>query len=370
MLSLQLDNGVSHTASACIGVAAGVSRPRCGCRCRLPPARLARRAAAVPVAAVVLALTSVSTAFAHGPVAPNASSYLARVRNAPAGVEAKVVDGDLRLWMRVAPTETVYVLDYRGAPYLRFSASGVAVNRNSEMYYLDHVPIIAPPNDLTASTPPRWERITSAHEYGWHDGRVGALASVVLAPGVSYVGKWSVAVVVDGHRSVIRGGLWRAAPPSIVWLWWIGVMVACALAAWRLRQPELDRLVSRAMAIATVLALAVGAVGKQLHGRPAIGAGQLILLAVALAFFAFLLRRILLGRVGYFLLFVVFICSLMGDFELIPTLLHGYVLIALPASVARGAAVVCAGCGAALLPMTIRRSQAMEPDNEPLPATA
>ena len=59
---------------------------------------------------------------AHGPVAPIASSYLARVGRVAAGIDAKVIDGDLRMWLRVVPSETVVVLDYRGAPYLRFSA--------------------------------------------------------------------------------------------------------------------------------------------------------------------------------------------------------------------------------------------------------
>ena len=71
---------------------------------------------------------------AHGPVAPVATDYLARVTRAPAGLDAHVVDGYLRLWLRVRPRETVEVLDYLGAPYLRFSRSGVYVNRNSQMY--------------------------------------------------------------------------------------------------------------------------------------------------------------------------------------------------------------------------------------------
>ena len=32
------------------------------------------------------------------------------------------------------------MLDYRGVPYLRFTRSGVAVNENSEMYYLNQTP--------------------------------------------------------------------------------------------------------------------------------------------------------------------------------------------------------------------------------------
>ncbi|MBV9803987.1 MAG: hypothetical protein JO130_12375, partial [Solirubrobacterales bacterium] len=71
---------------------------------------------------------------AHGPVAPVASSYFAKALQVPPGLDAKVIDGDLRMWLRVPPQDTVVVLDYRGAPYLRFSNSGVAVNHNSAMY--------------------------------------------------------------------------------------------------------------------------------------------------------------------------------------------------------------------------------------------
>jgi hypothetical protein len=93
---------------------------------------------AVLVAALGGALPCV--AGAHGPVAPVASAYLARVSSVPSGVEAKVVDGDQRMWLRVGPGETVVVLDYRGAPYLRFSRAGVEVNHNSTMYYTNQSP--------------------------------------------------------------------------------------------------------------------------------------------------------------------------------------------------------------------------------------
>ena len=74
----------------------------------------------------------------------------------PAGLEAKVVDGDLRMWLRVPAKQTVVILDYRGAPYLRFSRSGVDVNHNSSMYYLNQVPVQLVPSDLSATTPPNW----------------------------------------------------------------------------------------------------------------------------------------------------------------------------------------------------------------------
>ena len=73
--------------------------------------RTIRRAAAL-TAPLLIVVTAVAlfglfpaAASAHGPVAPIASSYLARVSQAPVGLDAKVIDGDQRMWLRV-PTRT------------------------------------------------------------------------------------------------------------------------------------------------------------------------------------------------------------------------------------------------------------------------
>ncbi len=63
----------------------------------------------------------------------------------PAGLQAKVIDGDLRMWLQVPRDQTVVVLDYRGAPYVRFSPAGVDVNHNSSMYYLNQTPVALTP---------------------------------------------------------------------------------------------------------------------------------------------------------------------------------------------------------------------------------
>jgi hypothetical protein len=86
-------------------------------------------AAIVLLVSALASLVAPAAAAAHGPVNPAASRYLATVRQVPPGVEAKVVDGDQRMWLDVAPAQTVVVHDYRGAPYLRFSKRGVEVNR-------------------------------------------------------------------------------------------------------------------------------------------------------------------------------------------------------------------------------------------------
>jgi hypothetical protein len=293
-------------------------------------------------------------AAAHGPVAPSATSYLARVSQAPAGVEAKVVDGYLRLWLRVPPSETVVVLDYRGAPYLRFSRSGVYVNENSGMYYLNQtVPEIPPPR-LGSSTPTKWRRVSEGHEYEWHDGRIGSLAATVLAPGTSYVGRWSIAVLLNGHLSAVAGGLWHAPNPSLVWFWLIVVLIACLLAAWRLPWPELHARLARGLAMVVLIALAVGGVGRELHGRPNVSIEQLFLTVIVLAFAAWGVGRALRDRVGFVLHLVIGFVVLWMGFELLSTLVHGFVLTAVPAFVARSAAVLCIGGGLGLILLAVR----------------
>ncbi len=306
----------------------------------------------------VLAATGAfaSSAGAHGPIAPIALNYLARVTRLPQGLDAKVVDGDQRMWLQVPSRHTVVVLDYRGAPYLRFLRSGVEVNRNSAMYYLNQTPFAAtPPASLGRKTPPRWQQVTGGHEYGWHDGRLHALATVALSPGVSFVGTWRVPIVVDGHLSAISGGLWHARAPSIVWFWPIAVLLLCVLAAWRVRNPTLDEWSARLLALAALGAIAAAGIGRELHGRPTVPVIQLVELGVILAFVLWGLVRVLWRRTRFFAYFLIAIVALWEGLELIPTLLNGFVLIAVPAFVARAASVVAVATGVGLLLLVFRR---------------
>lgn len=292
---------------------------------------------------------------AHGPIAPVASHYLARVTSAPPGLDAKVVDGDLRMWLRAPPGQTVVVLDYRGAPYLRFSRSGIWVNHNSAMYYLNQTPFPqTPPARLGPKTPPRWELVSSGHDYNWHDGRLHALAAVALSAGQRYVGRWRVPVVVDGRLNSISGGLWHAPNPSIVWFWPIVVLLLCVLAAWRVKNQAVDRWTARLLGLAALAAVAVVAVGRELHGRPTVSVIQLLELAALMAFVAWGLVRIGSGRAGHFTYFFIALVALLEGAELIPTLTNGFVLMAEPAFLARAATVVCLGASVGLLLMVLR----------------
>ena len=299
---------------------------------------------------------------AHGAVHPIATSFLAKVSGVPAGLDAKVVDGDLRLWLSVQPSATAVVLDYRGGPYLRFSRSGVDVNVNSVMYYLNQTPVEAPPSRVSPTIPPRWQQVSNGHEYSWHDGRLQGLASIALSPGATYVGRWSIPVMIEGQLSSIFGGLFYAPDPSIVWFWPILVLLGCTLAAWRLRRPALDARVVRMLAVAALIAIAIAGVGRELHGRPTVSVFQLITFAVVLAFVAWGLRRVLLRRLGYFSVFVISAAAIWEGTQLVPTLLHGFVLAAVPGFLARAAAVVCLGCGAGLLVFVFRLAEQRELD--------
>ena len=108
------------------------------------------------------------------------------------------------------------------------------------------------------------------------------------------------------------------------------------------------------LAIVALASIAVGSAAKQLHGRPTVGAFALIELAVIVALVAWGLWRVLSGRAGFFMHFAIGFFAIAGGLELVPTLLHGFALTALPAFLARSLAVVCLGNGIGLLPFAFR----------------
>ena len=196
--------------------------------------------------------------------------------------------------------------------------------------------------------------MSSGHDYGWHDGRLHALAATALSPGTEYVGRWTIPVRIDGRLSAISGGLWHANDPSIVWFWPIVVLLGCVLAARRLRRPELDTSVGRVLSVAALVAIAIGGAGQQLHGRPTVSIGQYIGLGVILVLAAWGLFWVLVRRPGYFSFLVIAVVAVWEGIQLVPTLLNGFVLAAVPAFAARTAAVACLGSAAGLLSLVTR----------------
>ena len=89
----------------------------------------------------------------------------------------------------------------------------------------------------------------------------------------------------------------------------------------------------------------------------------MIMFAIILALVGLGLRRVLFQRPGYFSYFAISFLALWEGAQLSPTLLDGFVLAAVPAFVARAAAVVCLGCGVGLLLVAFRLVDQGEPDS-------
>jgi hypothetical protein len=229
------------------------------------------------------------------------------------------------------------------------------VNENSSMYYLNQVPVPeTPPTSLTATTRPHWHHVSGGHTYEWHDGRLHALAAVALTPGTSFVGRWNLPLRIDGRLASIEGGLWHADDPSIVWFWPIIVLVACVLAAWRVRRPRLDVLLARVLANVALAGVTIAGLGFELHGRPTISILQLVELALILAFVGWGVSRAVVRQPGYFTCFLIGVGGVWAGGVLVTTLVYGYVLIPLPAFLARAVTVSNLGVGAALLLLVFR----------------
>jgi hypothetical protein len=306
------------------------------------------------VATIVSLLALPRAADAHGVVDPVATSFLARISDVPAGLQAKVVDGDLRMWLQVPADATVTVLDYERAPYLRFTPAGVSVNENSEMFWLNQTPPSTVPAQLGPNTPPDWVHISDAHTYQWHDGRLQSLAGVARLPGQSLIGLWRLPLVVDGKSSAITGSLSFRGPPSVIWFWPIAVFVLCALAAWRLKSDRVDRLFTRFAAVAVLAAATAAAEGRFLHGRPGIAWYGFLELGLVTVFAGWAGWRALHDRAGGLVLTATALLGGWLGLTLVPTLLHGYTLLAQPAFIARAATVICLGGAFALILWIVR----------------
>jgi len=301
--------------------------------------------AVVGAAAMVLP----SQVWAHGSGSPTATSFVARLREVPAGVKARIVDGDQRLWLRVQPGRTVTVLGFQGEPYLRFSSAGVEVNERSLAFYLNRSRPRAIPHGLDALASPDWHRVASGPSYSWHEDRLHSLAAAARRPGSALVGTWTIPVLEQGKRLQLLGTLRYSPDPSPLWFWPVAVVLLSLPALLRLRRGDLDRAALIMLSAVTLAALVLARVGRELYGRPDVsarsGLSLLLTCAVALLLAAGLtssewrtVAALLIGSAGVY-----------EGIALLGTFLRGHVLAALPADVERAAAVACLSCGAALL---------------------
>jgi hypothetical protein len=293
-------------------------------------------------------------ASAHaGLTAPAATSYLARISSVPAGVEAKVVDGDQRLWLRVPPGRTLVVTGLRGEPYLRFSARGVEVNTRSATSFLNRARPSTVPRGLGPRTPPAWKLLTRGHSTSWHEDRLHALALVAHPAGERDLGRWFVPVLVDGHPTGISGALRWAPRPSLLWFWPLALLLACVPALLRLGDAGLARGVSTGLTAPALGASTLARLGRELYGRPTVSPGQLVLVgltcAVALALALLWWRKEWRTVAGV----LIGVAAAYQGLALVGTLRNPFVLAALPDWLERAAASLALAGGVALLLVTV-----------------
>jgi hypothetical protein len=299
-------------------------------------------------------LSSSATAVADvGASVPTATSFLARIDSAPPGLEVKVGEGDKLLWMRASPHLTVLVLGLQGEPYLRFSPSGVQINKHAPTAYLNSYYAVAVPPDLNAHTAPYWKRLTASHTYLWPEDRLHELDLAARTPGSGgYVGRWNIPLRINGQHATISGALLYAAAPSLAWFWPIVIVLACLPALLRLRRRSLNALATLLLACLALLAFVVCKFAFDLYGRPEVSAEQQIGFGLYLALAVTALSLLLRSPWRTPTAVIVGLFSLAEGLDMRDTLTQGFVLAALPTVVVRCAAIVAiaAGTGAALIP--------------------
>jgi hypothetical protein len=149
-----------------------------------------------------------------------------------------------------------------------------------------------------------------------------------------------------------------------VWFWPIAILVLCVLAAWRLQDSRIDALVARIVAGLTLFGIILGAVGRNLHGRPGISGVGVVELAFITVLIVWTAWRVLRGRAGALTFFIVAVVGLWEAISLIPTLFNGYVLLAVPPFLGRLATIICLG-GPIALVWPAARIFRREHDDEP-----
>jgi hypothetical protein len=305
---------------------------------------------------VCYGLATPVVARADGPVDPIATNYTARVAHVPAGVQAKVIDGYLQLWLKVDPSKTVQVLDQVGAPWLLFNAHGVFVNHNSLLFFISQTPVEAiPPARITARTAPDWVKVSSGHTWKWRDGRLQAFARQTLAPGQRYAGPWSITLRVDGTTARVSGGLYFRPHPSLVWFWPVAVILLCVIAVWRLRSNALDRRVVTGLTLLLLATLVVVAGARLLHGRPSVSPVQIAEFAVAAAAILSGAAVFARGRFPAAIPLIVAFVALWAGLTFLPILTHQDAQLILPAWLTRAATALLLGGGLSLVLMGMRR---------------
>jgi hypothetical protein len=300
--------------------------------------RLARRRCGCVLLAVVINLAAPSLAAAHfksGKLSTNFEARVGSFRPTASGLTARVLDGDQRLELRVAPPRVVIVLGLIGEPFLRFSPAGVEANLASPTASSTRV---IGATYAVSSPGVRWRRVSDGHRLAWHEGRLRP-AATVRHPSAQprEVATWSIPLLVDGRRTRLVGTEWYASGPS-VWPWVVGGVLLVALAGFgaRLLSMRMQRRIASVLLPLALAAASAAWIGTLLVDRVT---WATVLFAIGFAGVTALFLLIMvaaasgLARIGVMALIAAFTVTFampeIGVFG------HGFVLSALPASAER-----------------------------------
>jgi hypothetical protein len=230
-----------------------------------------RRIIVVCCGVIFAVIASAQPVSAHGgSEADLTSDYRTRITEIPDidGLDVRTVGLDGTIKVSWTGTGTLVVAGYQGEPYLRFDATGVAVNTRSPAAYLNQdryanseVPADADPNAV-----PDWQPATTSTAYEWHDHRTHWMSptpppQAQQDPNRSHLiyERWEIPLDIDGANTVIAGDLTWAPAPS---LWpWIGLTVAVTLAAAALLWSRVWRPAAAVLAAVGTVALTVDTAG-------------------------------------------------------------------------------------------------------------
>jgi hypothetical protein len=170
------------------------------------------RTFACVVAAAALTLGAPAAALAHQGN-PNYRSVVKTIAPATNGLSVSVLNYDDRLLLKNNSGSEVMVLDYKRQPYIRAAADGtVAVNTNSEAYYLneDRLGETAVPKDLGSE--PNWKQLSRSSRFEWHDHRAHWMGKsdppqLKDKSERTKIDDWTVPVEIGGRSGSIAGTL-------------------------------------------------------------------------------------------------------------------------------------------------------------------
>jgi hypothetical protein len=240
----------------------------------MAPLRLRSRSRVIAGAAVGLLLAlAVGTPANADPAGPtDYSTEVVAVAPPTPTIRVAVLGGDSFLELRVDPGTEVFVVGYRGEPYLWFRPDGAVLeNRRSPSTYIneDRFGGGDVPDSASADAPPEWSPIAANGRWAWHDHRAHWMQPTRpfgQSPGDQIL-EAVIPLRVDGvDVDVTVISTWQPAP-SILPVWFgVAGGVLSAVAAWWARRRNRPLLL---VAATPAVVLAVVAGGWQYRSLPA-----------------------------------------------------------------------------------------------------